>query len=59
MSAIGIARGMTWKRSFGTADGASATGSVPSIDSMSSRPSWKIWPTIALPWPWTASARRR
>ena len=33
------ARGMTWKRSLGTADGASATGSVPSIDSMSSRPS--------------------
>ena len=42
-----MARGITWKRSFGTADGASATGSEPSWLSIISRPSWKSWPNTA------------
>ena len=36
-----MARGITWNRSFGTADGASATASEPSWLSIISRPSWK------------------
>ena len=58
MSGTGIARGMTWKRSVGTADGASATASVPSSVSMISRPPWNSWPKITAPLAWATSARR-
>ena len=59
ISVTDIARGITWNRSLGTGDGPSGTGSVPSTESMISRPPWKTWPMIAAPSAWTASARRR
>ncbi len=57
MRRAGIARGMTWKRSVGTALGASATASVPSSVSMISRPPWNSCPKTVAPWRWIASAR--
>ena len=49
MSTDVIARGMTWKRSVGTALGAQATASVPSAVSMISRPPWKSCPKTVAP----------
>ena len=58
ISAAGIARGITWNRSVGTADGAQATASVPSAVSMISRPPWNSCPNTVAPWRWMTSASR-
>ncbi len=50
---------MTWKRSFGTLEGATATGSDPSWLSMTSRPGWNSCPNRMVPWGATAATRRR
>ena len=50
---------MTRNRSVGTADGATATVSVPSARSMTSRPGWKSCPNSAVPCGLTAAASAR
>ena len=50
---------MTRNRSVGTAEGATATVSVPSSVSMTSRPGWKSCPNSAVPCGLTAAASAR
>ena len=58
ISGAGIARGITWNRSVGTALGARATASAPSSVSMISRPPWNSCPKIAAPFACATSASR-